>query len=156
MLKFLISGVWGALMTGAGIFVGQSLTQSAPSTDTSRPKAAAIQQMTTEMTGAPIISDGKVLGYLVFRIRSEVDTSKLPNDKFEVSPILTNAAFQAAYELYQDGFQTIDPHDIEKLTHQIAVKANEKLGPDTVKDVELDQFNYVPMDKVRQNIFSPK
>jgi hypothetical protein len=156
MLKTVIAGIWGILMMGGGIFAGQVLSQNTPASDQGKPKDATIQQITTELTGAPIIVDGKVLGYLVFRIHSEVDMSKLPNEKFEVAPFLLNAAFQTAYELYQDGFQRIGPHDLEKITSQIAERVNEKLGAETVKDVQIDQFNYVPMDKVRQNIFSPK
>jgi hypothetical protein len=156
MLKILIAGIWGVLMMGGGIFVGQVLSQSAPAPEQGKPKDVGFQQLTTELTGAPIIVEGKVLGYLVFRIHSEVDTSKLPNEKFEVAPFLLNAAFQTAYELYQDGFQKIGPHDLEKITSQISERVNEKLGAETVKDVQIDQFNYVPMDKVRQNIFSTK
>jgi hypothetical protein len=156
MFKILIAGVWGIIMMGGGIFAGQVLSQSTPAPEQDKPKDVGFQQITTELTGAPIIVEGKVLGYLVFRIHSEVDISKLPNEKFEVAPFLINAAFQTAYEFYQDGFQKIGPHDLEKMTSLIAEKANEKLGAETVKDVLIDQFNYVPMDKVRQNIFSTK
>ena len=156
MLKFLIAGIWGALMTGTGIFVGEFFGQGSETFATTKAKKSGIEQTVTELTGAPIIVDGKVLGYLVFRIRSQVDTSKLPNAKFEISPFLISAAFEVAYEFYQNGIQTIAPHDLEKISQQIANKTNEKLGSNLVTDVEMEQFNYVPSDKVRQNIFSPK
>lgn len=156
MLKFLIAGVWGALMTGAGVFGGQMMSQSSAPVDDGKPKSAEIAQVSTEITGAPVIAGGKVLGYLVFRIKSSVDTSKLPNAKFEVAPFLVDAAFHASYELYQGGFQTIGPNDLDKLTKMVADRVNVKLGDGTVTDVALDQFNYIPADRVRQNIFSPK
>ncbi len=156
MLKFLIAGVWGALMTGAGIFVGQSVGQGGDAADANKVTSSEVAQVTTDITGAPIIAEGKVLGYLVFRIKSSVDVSKLPNAKFEVSPFLVDAAFHASYEMYQTGFQTIGPNDLENLTKQVAERANQKLGAGTVTDVEIDQFNYIPADRIRQNIFSPK
>ena len=156
MLKFLIAGAWGALMTGAGVFVGQSLSQASATAEANKPKGAEIVQVSTEVTGAPVIAEGKVLGYLVFRIKSSVDVSKLPTAKFEVSPFLVDAAFHASYEMYQSGFQTIGPNDLDNLTKQVAERANQKLGAGTVTDVEIDQFNYIPADRVRQNIFSPK
>ncbi len=156
MLKFLIAGVWGALMTGAGVFAGQMMSQSSASTDDGKSKSVSITQVSTDITGAPVIAGGKVLGYLVFRIKSSVDTSKLPSAKFEVGPFLVDAAFHASYELYQGGFQTIAPGDLEKLTKMVAERVNVKLGDGTVVDVALDQFNYIPADRVRQNIFSPK
>lgn len=156
MLKLLIAGVWGALMTGVGIFVGQSVGQSGDTADASKAKSSEVAQVSTEITGAPIIADGKVLGYLVFRIKSSVDVSKLPSAKFEVSPFLVDAAFRASYEMYQSGFQTIGPNDLENLKKQVAESANQKLGAGTVTDVEIDQFNYIPADRVRQNLFSPK
>jgi hypothetical protein len=157
MLKFLIAGVWGALMTGAGVFAGQvMMSQGGTAADGGKAKASEITQVSTEVTGAPIIAEGRVLGYLVFRIKSSVDVSKLPNAKFEVNPFLVDAAFHASYEIYQNGFQGIGPHDLEDLTKKVAERANEKLGAGTVTDVVVDQFNYVPSDRVRQNIFSPK
>ena len=156
MLKFLIAGVWGALMTGVGVFGGQMISQSGETGDSGKPKAAELTQVSTEVTGAPIIADGRVQGYLVFRIKSSVDVSKLPTAKFEVNPYLIAAAFHATYEMYQTGFQSIGPHDLETLTKQVADQANQKLGVGTVMDVEIDQFNYIPADRVRQNIFTPK
>ncbi len=155
MLKLLLAGVWGAAMTGAGIFLGQYVSEAGAAGD-SKPKSAELEQVTTEITGAPIIADGRVQGYLVFRVKSSVDVAKLPSAKFEVSPFLIDAAFQASYELYQGGLQTIGPEDVGKLTKMVADKTNARLGADTVKDVEVDQFNFIPADRVRQNIFSPK
>jgi hypothetical protein len=156
MLKFLIAGIWGALMTGAGVFVGQSLSQSSANADAGKSKGTEIVQVTTDVTGAPIITDGKVQGYLVFRIKSSVDVSKLPAPKFEVNPFLIDAAFHASYEMYPGGFKSIGPDDLDTLTKQVAARANEKLGAGTVSDVVVDQFNYIPADRVRQNIFTPK
>lgn len=156
MLKFLIAGVWGALMTGVGVFGGQMITQSGETADAGKPKAPELMQVASEVTGAPVIADGRVLGYLVFRIKSSVDAAKLPAAKFDVNPYLVDAAFNAAYEMYQTGFQSIGPRDLAILTKQVAERANQKLGLGTVTDVEIDQFNYVPADRVRQNIFKPK
>lgn len=142
-------------MTGAGVFAGQYVSAAGPTSD-GKPKSAEITQVTTEITGAPIIADGRVEGYLVFRVKSSVDVSKLPNAKFEVSPFLIDAAFQASYELYRNGLQTIGPEDIGRLTKLVADKTNARLGEGTVRDVLVDQFNFIPADRVRQNIFSPK
>ena len=76
MLKFLIAGVWGALMTGAGIFVGQTVGQGGDTADANKAMSTEVAQVTTEITGAPIIAEGKVLGYLVFRITHTPDGSE--------------------------------------------------------------------------------
>ena len=143
-------------MTGAGIFAGQMVGQGGDVADASKTKNSDVVQVSTDITGAPIIAEGKVLGYLVFRVKSSVDVSKLPNAKFEVSPFLVDAAFHSAYVLYQSGFTSIGPNDLDKLTQQVAERVNQKLGAGIVTDVEIDQFNYIPADRVRQNIFAPK
>jgi len=142
-------------MSALGFYFGPSLTRES-STESLAAGKSELVQVTTEMTGAPVIVDGKVLGYLVFRLRSAVDVNKLPNSKFEVAPYVINAAFQVAYEHYQHGIPQIAPSDIEGLAKEIMGRTNENLHSPAVRDVELEQFNYVPMDKVRQNIFANK
>lgn len=153
MFKMLMAGLVGVAMVGVGMFLGTSLGGD-DSKSAGGPKAPELEQVMTDMTGAPVVVNGHVDGYLIFRVRSEVDKSKLENDKLDLSPYLASAAFEAAYTYYSKGLPSIKPSDFEAVAQLVTTIANRKLGPDVVRNVEMEQFNYVPSDKVRQNLFA--
>ena len=154
MIKYVIIGVWGAIMMGAGVFIEQSLRKMPESQAAGVAKSSEIDQLVTEMNGAPIIINGKVEGYIVFRTRSVIDRGKLIDPKLDVAPFLLDATFTAAYSHFEKGVPNIRPDDIQQLTTLVAEYANKKLGAEVVRNVELEQFNYVPRDKVRENMFA--
>jgi hypothetical protein len=154
MVKLLIMGLLGAATMAAGIFIDLSMKKSALQHSSNTESDPKIEQVATELTGAPIIVAGRVDGYIVFKVRSTIDRSKLGVADLDVAPYLLNAAFSASYELFQNGPTSIHPRDIEGLTERVAEFANKRLGVVAVSDVELEQFNYIPSDKVRENVFS--
>jgi hypothetical protein len=154
MIKFLCMGLLGVATMAAGIAIEGVLKKKSVYTASATEGLPKFEQVTTEVTGAPIIVGGRVDGYVVFRVRSLLDRSKLTFNDMDVAPYLLNAAFSASYELFADGPTTIQSRDLDGLTRRVAEFANRRLGVAAVVDVELEQFNYIPSDKVRENVFS--
>ena len=48
-------------------------------------------------------------------------------------------------------FRNLDKVSIDDLTKEIAVRVNERFKSDLVKDVLVEQFNYLSKDEVRAN-----
>ena len=139
---------------GAGIFAELSLRVFSESKAAVDAKLNDFEQIATEMNGAPVIVDGRVEGYIVFRTRSLVDRSKLSDPKLDIAPFLLDATFASTYSHFDKGIPNIRADDIQQLTLLVADYANKKLGAEVVRNVELEQFNYVPRDKVRENMFA--
>ena len=155
MVKMLMAGLLGIIMAGVGSFLGVTLAGDGKKPDDAS-KKADVEQVTTEMTGAPIIVNSALQGYLVFRVKSLVDKSKLADAKIDLQPYLASSTFEAAYEYYDQGVPTIRPSDMPQLSDMIATIANRKLGVEAVSSVQMEQFNYVPSDKIRENILGKK
>ena len=155
MLKPLIAGVIGIAATAGGWFAGQALAPSGDDKADDK-KGAVVEQVVTEMNGAPVIVDGRVQGYVVFRVRSMIDKSKLADAKLEVQPFLTGSTFEAAYRFYDKGVPNIRPNDLPELAALVTEIANKKLGDKVVRDVEFEQLNYIPSDKIRENFLSKR
>lgn len=154
MIKLVIVGIFGLVMMAGGILTELSLRKNLVADDADTTRKAEVEQVATEMQGAPIIVDGKVEGYVVFRINSQIDRSKLSDSKMDVAPFLLDATFSATYRYFDKGIPNIRPDDISQITSLVASYANKKLGADVVRSVEMEQFNYVPRDKVRENMFA--
>ena len=114
-------------------------------------EVAAIEFIKTDMVSVPIISGGRVQGYLDAQLSfavNKVETAKLP---FEPTPYLVDIAYRSLYENSVVDFSKLRPQDLTSLTMKISKAANEKFGAEVVKDVLMNEINYVPREEVRTN-----
>jgi len=79
---------------------------------------------------------------------NKTETKKLA---FEPTPYLVDVAYRALYENSAIDFAQLQPQDLTLLAKKIAEGANAKLGGEIVKDVLMNEINYVPRDEVRTN-----
>ncbi len=60
---------------------------------------------------------------------------------------ITDEAFRMLYVGKVD-FSHLEKYDLPALTGELVKKVNQRLGGDIVKDVLVEQFNYVPKDDI--------
>jgi hypothetical protein len=154
MLKFLAVGVVGICASVSGIWLNHYLKDNGHSQVAGTADQETQAQIKTEMTGIPVVVDGEVAGYLVFQISSTIDSSKLPAKDFDVGTYLLDAAIRASYRSTENGTLKFNALFLEKLAVLIREEANKKLARDVVKDVNVQQFNFVPKTEVRGSVLA--
>ena len=75
-------------MTIGGIWLNQFMTHMDEAEKSHDVGENSPQQLKTEITGIPVVVEGKVSGYLIFQISSTIDVSKLPSRDFNALPYL--------------------------------------------------------------------
>jgi hypothetical protein len=156
VFKLILVGLTGVLAALGGSQFGYDAISAAQSDHAADKTEQAIVQISTELTGVPILNNGEVSGYVVLRISSTIDSMQLPTKDFNVGPFLVDAGFRATFGYTGIPFGRIKPSDIEHLTLKIRTDANAKLGTEAVKQVNIEQFNYVPKAEIRGKILAPK
>ncbi|MFN0192259.1 MAG: hypothetical protein ACKVP5_09835 [Aestuariivirga sp.] len=156
MIKLVMAGVVGIAGALGGSFFGYDLLLAGPEAHEEQTAGEELQQISTELTGVPIVTNNVVAGYVVLKISSVIDASKLPSKEFVIQPFLVDAAFKAAYAFSDVGFSRIRPKDLEVLAGDIVRMANEKLGANIVRTASLEQFNFVPKGEIRGMLMNPK
>jgi hypothetical protein len=151
-----VAGIVGMAAALSGSVFGYDLLIAGGGSAEERPVGEVLQQISTELTGVPVISDNAVTGYVVLKVSSVIDAAKLPSKDFLVQPFLADAAFRAVYAFSDHGFSRIRPKDIEVLGADIARMANEKLGVPVVRTASLEQFNFVAKGEIRGMLMTPK
>ncbi len=146
MLATGLVGVFAALI-GSKFGFDLLFSQSASLDEESH--GASLVQVATELTGVPIIEGNSVTGYIVLRVSSVIDQSKLPSKDVVAAPFLLDAAFRATYAFAENGIPRILPGDIENLAENTRTLANKKLGTDAVVSTSLEQFNFVEKSEIR-------
>ena len=151
MIKTLLIGLWVCIVAlGLSYFFVQMNNSSAAHVAPTE-EAEVIEFIKTDMVSVPVIRQGKVQGYLVAQLSFAVNKTATKKLAFEPTPYLVDVAYRALYENSAIDFAQLQPQDLTLLAKKIAEGANAKLGGEIVKDVLMNEINYVPRDEVRTN-----
>jgi flagellar basal body-associated protein FliL len=151
VIKTLLIGLWvcGVALGSSYFFV--QMNNSSAAHVPAEAEAEVIEFIKTDMVSVPVIRQGKVQGYLVAQLSFAVNKTATKKLAFEPTPYLVDVAYRALYENSAIDFAQLQPQDLTLLAKKIAEGANAKLGGEVVKDVLMNEINYVPRDEVRTN-----
>lgn len=153
MLKLVVVGIWVICVTAGATFASVYLGKTGANEGTGS-EDLGMEEMTSEMTSIPVIRGGDVAGYVVFQISFAADKALLDQKKVEPMPFMKDAAFRVIFTSTDIDFRRLRPGDLDKLTNAIADEANRRLGIRLVRQVLLQQLNYVKREDIRTNWIS--
>jgi flagellar basal body-associated protein FliL len=156
MIKTLLTGVWICIVALGSTYSFFQMNSSGSSDAASQEESEAVVFIKTDMVSVPVIKDGKVQGYLVAQLSFAVNKAESAKLAFEPAPYLIDVAFRTLYENSVIDFEKLRPQDLTALAKKISEGANAKLGSKVVKDVLMNEINYIPRDEVRTNWVSKK
>lgn len=147
MIRLLASCAWICAVTLASAYVGATFKAG---TDQAMPKQQQIEGLEHKKTQAisvPMIAGGGVAGYVVAQFIYLIDPQALKQLSVPPDVFITDEAFRMLYVEKVD-FNHLEKYDVPALTRSLVKKVNQRLGGDIVKDVLVEQFNYVPKDEI--------
>ncbi len=151
MIKTLLIGLWVCVVALGSSYFFVQMNNSSAAHAPSEAEVEVIEFIKTDMVSVPVIREGKVQGYLVAQLSFAVNKTATKKLAFEPAPYLVDVAYRALYENSAIDFSQLQPQDLTLLAKKILEGANAKLGGEVVKDVLMNEINYVPRDEVRTN-----
>jgi hypothetical protein len=147
-LKLLLVGLWVTLVA-LGAAYGASRYASEPGAQTASASAVVLQSQKTRVINVPVVADGLVRGFVAVQFVFTMDANALKALPVPADVYLLDEAFR---DIYSD--TSLDPHhvdryDLQKLTSRIVQNTNERLGAPLIKDVLIENFNYIDKDTDR-------
>lgn len=150
MLKIVGVGIWVILVTAAATFA--SVYVSAGGDDGTAEKAdAGFEELTSEMTSIPVMRNGDVAGYVILQLSFAADRAILEQKKLDPMPFMKDAAFRIIFTRADIDFSHVKKEGLDRLTSDIALEANARLGTELIRHVLLQQFNFVKKEDIRTN-----
>ena len=149
MLKIIAIGIWVSIAT-LGSFYGVMVWQSG--------KSAAVEQgdyfgklekVRTNIVSVPIISKGKISGYVLVDFIFLADANALKQMTVPAKLIVADEAFRAIYVGSLRDFERLERYDLAGLTKKMQDGANKRFGAKVIRDVLIDSINYVPKSQLR-------
>jgi hypothetical protein len=151
VIKTLLIGLWVCIVALGSSYFFVQMNNSSSAHVPSEEEVEVVEFIKTDMVSVPVIRGGKVQGYLVAQLSFAVNKAETAKRPFEPAPYLVDVAYRALYENSIIDFSQLQPQDLTLLARKISEGANAKLGGAVVKDVLMNEINYVPRDEVRTN-----
>ena len=148
MIRLIACCVWICAVTLASAYVGATFFRSGADQTAAQPqKIEGLEHRKTQPISVPMISGGAVAGYVVAQFIYLIDPEALKRLSVPPDVFITDEAFRMLYVGKVD-FNHLEKYDLPALTGELVKKVNQRLGGDIVKDVLVEQFNYVPKDDI--------
>ena len=150
MLKLILSGVWACIVTLGSSYAVTAWKANHPSPPAPEEAVIGLESKKTNPLDVPMIADGAVQGYIVAQFVFTADSATMR--KLSVPPeiFVSDEAFRALYSDPDLDFRHLEKYDINKLTKTLVQKTNERLHMELVKDVLVQEFNYVTRDDMKR------
>jgi hypothetical protein len=151
MIRTLLVGLWAAAIALVSSYASATW-QSDPGTPADakkEPTLAGLEYRKPPAITVPMISDGRLRGYVVAKLVYTADSRAL--HAFPVDP----EAFvmdEASRRIYTDGkieFDQMSKYDLDGLTKAIKANVNARLGADLIHDLLIEEVNYVDKESLK-------
>lgn len=139
------------MATAASTFASVYLKSDPGTAESTAPGDQGIEELKAEMTSIPMIRGGDVVGYVVLQLSYGVDRRVLSEVKLEPGPYLNDAAFRVIFASTDIDFRRLKGSDLDRLTSAVATEANKRIGAELVRQVLIQQLNFVRKEDIRTN-----
>ena len=144
MLKTIGLGVWAIVVA---LIAGYMAATWSPGATVDKVRAevkpSGLEVRHADAITVPMISGGVLRGYVVAKIAFTADAAAMRNSPIDPQPFVTDEAFRKIYTEGKVEFDHLAKYNLDKITADIKDAVNKRLGADLVKDVLIDELNYV-------------
>lgn len=147
MIKLVASCIWICLVTAAAGYGAATWKVQQAEAAVPTPKVEKLKYHKTAPLNVPMIADGAVQGYVViqfgFTETPTAEHSGMPLDVF-----LLDEAFRTIYSDPKLDFHHLEKYDVAGLTKKLVQKVNRRLKEDAIKEVLVDEINFVSKQEI--------
>lgn len=147
MMKIVGIGAWVLAVAFGSSYVTAAMRDGAGGTE--EPSYfAGLDYRRTDAISVPIIADAEIKGYVLARFVYTIDGQLVASMAVPPDPFVIDEAFRAIYSVTGFDFERPERYDLPTLTSSIRQTVNERFGSDIVRDVLVEQFDYLPRDEL--------
>ncbi len=150
MFRIIGLGIWIILVTSCATLASVYFWSDTTG-DGSQATDAGVEELVSEMTSIPVMRNGDISGYVILQLSFAADKVLLGEKKLDPMPFLRDAAFRVLFTSVDIDFRHIRKDQLDRLTSEVAREANVRIGAELVRNVLLQQFNFVKKEDIRTN-----
>ena len=144
MLKTIGLGIWAIVVAlGAGYIAATWNTGATVDVVRAETKPSGLETRHPSAITVPMISDNQLRGYVVTKVAFTGEAEALSASPIDPMPFVVDETFR---HIYTDGkveFDHLAKYNLDQITTDIRDAVNKRLGADLIKDVLVEELNYV-------------
>nr|WP_319515360.1 hypothetical protein [uncultured Cohaesibacter sp.] len=105
----------------------------------------------TRAISVPMITDGKVRGYIVAQFVYTIDSTTLRELAIPPNPFIVDEAFRTIFNDTSIDFDDLKAYDIDKLTTHIRDSVNQRMQAKLVHDILVEEFSFFPDSAINKS-----
>ena len=151
MIKLIAVGLWVACVALGSSYVMASMAGGNTEEESEEVSFfVGLDYRTTENITIPMISDAAIQGYILARFVYTIDGRTVAQLKVPPDPFILDEAFRRLYAT--EGFDFANPErfDLPALMRDIREAVNARYGSNLVRDILVEQFDYIAESDVRR------
>ncbi|MFD2236337.1 hypothetical protein [Aureimonas populi] len=148
MIKILLLGLWVAAVSLGSTYVVASVRSGTVAEKEEPTYFAGLDYRRTDAISVPIIAEGNIQGYVLARFVYTIDGQTVATMAVPPDPFVLDEAFRRVYSVSGFDFERPERYDLAALTGDIRVAVNERLGRDVVREVLVEQFDFLPRNEM--------
>jgi len=151
MIKFIVAAIWICVATaGAAIYSFQNAGRNGAD-EPPKPLLGGLDYVNTDMISVPLIEHGAVKGYFLTKLVYTVEPAEMAKLSVPATALMTDQVYAYLYSNPQLDFTKTASLDLDAFRKNIRETINGRIGTDIVKDVLIDQVNYLSQGEIRDN-----
>lgn len=152
MIRMLLVGLWAAaiaLVSSYASATWQSDAGAPPAAEKKEPALAGLEYRKPPAITVPMISDGRLRGYVVAKLVYTADSHALHAFPIDPEAFVMDEAFRRIYTDGKIEFDQMSKYDLDELTKSIKANVNARLGADLIHDLLIEEVNYVDKESLK-------
>lgn len=150
MICFVLIGLWVCVVTLISTYSAAQWSSNHVPEEPQSAYLVGLEFRKLRLINVPIVADNEVKGYVVAQFVYTADARTLREISIPPEPLIIDRAFRLIYDDFDRKFDGVNKKDIDKLTGNIKIAVNEVFGAEVVKDVLIEEFNYVDRKDILQ------
>ena len=148
MIRLLLLALWVAavsLGSNDAVSAWKLARASAP-----EEKPRGLETRKTRIINVPIIAKGQVQGYVVAQFNYVAESEALKSAAMPPDAVILDEAFRMLYAEEKIDFTKLQKADLGQIVEKLKTQVARRLQTNVVKDILVQEFNYVSKDEVRK------
>lgn len=150
MIRLILIGVWAACIASAASFGASYWSANRTLVSPDAHAAPGLELKKTKTLNVPMVANGEVQGYIVAQFAYTADANTLKAQTVPPDVYLMDEAFREIYASSNLDFRRLEKYDLTGLAKTLVERMKKRLGADVVRDVLVQDFNYVSRADIRK------
>ena len=150
MIKLMAAALWISIATtGALVYSFQSAQQPDETAADAEPTAfKGLDYVRTGIISVPVFDKGRVHGYFLARLVFTAESHRLAQLRLPAEAMLADQIYSHLYGNPEIDFTSRETLDVDAFREAIRAGVNERLGEPLIREVLVEQVDYLPKGEV--------